>query len=418
MDKEEIAKKSEYCLNCKIKPCSNKGCPLNNDIPEFIKCVKENNYEKAYEILTETTVLSSVCGRICPHKRQCQGSCVRGIKSNPVDIGNIEAFVGDYAIEQGLGIKTDVNGKLSQIKVAVIGGGPSGLTCAAFLAKNGIKVTLFEKKNYLGGLLVHGIPEFRLDKKIVKDTVDKILNLGIEVQYNCELGKDIQLNELEKEYDYIYLAVGANITSNMGIDGEEIDGVLNGNEILEFQNHPNYEGKVVAINGGGNVAIDVARTVKKLNAKKVIIIYRRAREQMPADEKEIEEAMNEGIEFMFQNNILNIKGTNRIEKLELVKTELVKKEGEDRLSPVNIEGSNYELEIDYLIKAIGSRTDGVVDKLGIDLTNRKYIKINEKYQTSNPKIYAGGDLTGGKGTVAWAAFDGRRVAEEIINSKM
>ena len=411
---QQIQEKSNYCLNCKLKPCSNKGCPLNNNIPEFIKQIKEENYKEAYQILLDTTVLQPICGRICPHKKQCEGSCVRGIKGEPVSIGEMEAFIGDYAIEHNLNIEKNVEEKFKSKKVAIIGGGPSGLTCAAFLAKKGVNVTIYERKPFLGGLLVYGIPDFRLSKDIVKNTIEKILDLGIEVKYNQELGKNLKLEELEKEFDYIYLAFGANISSKMGIKGENLEGVFGGNELLENENHPDYKGKTVIINGGGNVAIDVARTVKRKGAKEVIIVYRRAKEQMPAEEKEVLDAEMEGIKILFQNNIVKINGSKNVESIELIKTELVQKEGDTRLSPVNIEGSNYTIKADYVIMALGSKTDDFVKNLGLELTAKNYIKINDDFQTSNSKVYAGGDLIGGKGTVAWAARNGRDVAKKIL----
>lgn len=417
---EKIKEKANYCLNCKIKPCSLKGCPLENDIPSFIKAVKEENYSKAYRILSETTVLQGVCGRICPHEKQCQGSCVRGIKSEPVSIGELEAFVFDNAIKEGESLLNcyglEKGYQKSNKKVAVIGGGPAGLTCAAFLAKEGINVTIYEKYDYLGGLLVHGIPEFRLPKEIVKNTVDKILELGIEVKYSQELGKNVNLQELENKYDAIFLSIGANVSSKMGVKGEELKGVFGGNELLEYNLHPNYENKRIAVIGGGNVAMDCARNIKKFGAKEVKVIYRRAREQMPAENKEIENAIEEGIEFLFQNNIVEIIGNQNVEKVELIKTQLVQKEGETRLVPVNIENSNYQTDIDYVIMALGSKPASYISKLGLELNKWGNILIDENYKTSNPKIYAGGDLAGCKGTVAWAAKSGREAAKEIIKN--
>ncbi len=412
---EEIQEKVDYCLNCKIKPCSNKGCPLNNDIPTFIRLIKEEKYEEAYDILTQTTVLPSICGRICPHEKQCMGSCVRGIKGKPVSIGELEAFIGDMAIEKGYRIKKE-NGDYSKKKIAIIGGGPAGLTAAAFLAKKGAEVTIYEKYNYLGGLLVHGIPEFRLPKKIVEKSIEKILELGIEVKYNQEIGRNLKLSDLEKQYDKIVLAFGANVSSKMGIEGENLNGVYGGNELLEYNLHPDYTGKIVAVNGGGNVAMDTARTIKKLGAKKVIVIYRRAREQMPAESKEVEDALSEGVEFLFQNNIVKIIGDkeNKVKALELIKTELVQKEGETRLSPVNIEESNYTIDVDYVVMALGSHSEEFVQNLGLELNSRGSIKVDEKGQTSNSKIYAIGDLAGNRGTVAFAARSGRDVAESIL----
>ena len=409
---EKIKENANYCLNCPVKPCSNKGCPLGNDIPSFIKAIKEENYKKAYEILSETTALPAICGRICPHKKQCEGSCVRGIKSDSVNIGELEAFVGDIAIKENypLGIPNKQN---IDKKIAIIGGGPAGLTAGAFLLKNGYSVTLYEKYDYLGGLLMHGIPEFRLPKEIVKKSVQKIIDLGLEVKYNKELGKNLQLQQLQKEYDAIFLAFGANITTKMGVEGEELDGVFGGNQLLEHQNHPDYTNKKVAIIGGGNVAMDCARTIKKMGAQEVKIIYRRAEEQMPAEAKEIQEAKEDGIEFLFQNNIVQILGTNKVEQVELIKTELVQKEGEKRMSPVNISNTNYIIDIDYIVMALGSAPDSFVNDLGLELNKWGYINIDEKYKTSNPKIFAGGDIAGSRGTVAWAARAGRDAAEAI-----
>lgn len=410
-----MKEKSNYCLNCKIKPCSTKGCPLGNNIPEFIKELKEENIKKAYEILSQTTVLPGICGKICPHEKQCQGSCIRGIKGEPVSIGDIESYIFEKAHEQGLRLKEIIQkqDKLKNKKVAVIGGGPAGLTCASFLATEGVEITIYEKYDYLGGLLVHGIPEFRLPKEIVKQTVDNILELGIQVKYNQELGKNITLKELEEKYDAIFLSIGANISCKMGVEGEELEGVFGGNELLEYKLHPDYTNKVVAVIGGGNVAMDCARTVKKLGAKEVKVIYRRSREEMPAENKEVKDAENEGIEFLFQNNIVKILGKQKVEGLELIKTELIKKEEDSRLVPVNIENSNYKIEVDYIVMALGSKPAEFTKDLGLNLNKWGNIQINENYQTSNPKIYAGGDLAGIKGTVAWASQSGREAAKKI-----
>ena len=420
---EKIEEKANYCLNCKIKPCSLKGCPLGNQIPDFISKIKEQKYKDAYEILSKTTVLPGVCGRICPHKKQCQGSCVRGIKGEPVSIGELEAFVFDKAIEEETTLlelwKDDINLKRKENfgkKVAVIGGGPAGLTCSAFLAKEGINVTIYEKYDYLGGLLVHGIPEFRLPKEKVKQTVENILQLGIEVKYNQELGKNITIDELEKEYDAIFLSFGANVSSKMNVEGEELQGVYGGNELLEYNLHPDYTNKTVIVVGGGNVAMDCARTVKKLGAKNVKVVYRRAREQMPAEEKEISDAINEKIEFLFQNNVVKIIGKNRVEQVELVKTDLIQRDGEERLVPINIDKSNYTIDADYIIMALGSKPEKFISTLDLELNKWGNVQIDDNYQTSNKKIYAGGDLAGVKGTVAWAARSGREAAKQIVKN--
>ena len=411
---KNITEKVEYCLNCKVKPCSNKGCPLENDIPNFIKAVKENDIKKAYEILSETTVLPGVCGRICPHMKQCQGSCVRGIKGNPVEIGEIEGYVYDTAKENGIKLKDIYNIKPNDKKVAVIGGGPAGLTCSAFLAKNGVNVTIYEQYDYLGGILMHGIPEFRLPKEIVQKTINDILELGINVEYNKKLGVNLKLEELKTEYDYIFLAIGANKSAKMGVQGENLEGVYGGNELLEHDIKIDFRNKNVAVIGGGNVAMDCARTIKRQNPKSVKVIYRRAEEQMPAEKKEIEDAKKEGIEFLFQNNIAKIIGKEKVEKVELIKTELIQKEGEKRLVPVNIENSNYQIDIDYIIMALGGTVSDETLELGLTLNKWGNILIDENYQTSDKQIFAGGDLAGVKGTVAWAARSGRDVAENII----
>lgn len=415
MNDEEVKKYTEYCLNCKVKPCSQKGCPLSNDIPTFIRLVKEGNIKEAYKILTETTMLGSVCGRICPHEKQCQGSCVRGIKGEPVHIGEIEAYVFDKAIQEGYDKEIKITNELKGKKIAIIGSGPAGLNASAFLARSGADVTIYEKYDKLGGILRHGIPEFRLDKEILNNTIKQILNLGIHVKTGQVLGKNISIKELEESYNAIFLGIGANIPGKMNIPGEELKGVYGGNTLLEIGNHPDYTGKKVAVIGGGNVAMDCARTIKRMEANKVFVIYRRAEEQMPAEKKEITEAKQEGIEFLFQNNIVKIMGQEKVEEIECIKTKLVQKEGESRLAPVDIENSNYTMDMDYVIMAVGSKPDKeIIENLGLELNEWGYIKVNEKYQTSNPKVYAGGDLIGQKATVAWAARAGRDAAKAMI----
>ena len=412
---QEIIKKAEYCLNCKNPQCRT-GCPLGNNIPAFIQKIKENNMQEAYQILCETTVLPAICGRVCPHQKQCQGKCIRSIKSEPVSIGELEAYVGDWALKQKDSLlKCYGNIQEKNKKVAIIGGGPSGLTAAAFLRKSGFKVTIYEKQKDLGGILKRGIPEFRLANEIVEKTIKQILNLGIKVQCEKKLGKNLNLKELEKEYDAIYLAIGANVPRKMQIEGEELEGVYGGNSLLENANHPNYINKKVAIIGGGNVAMDCARTIKKMGAANVYVIYRRSEAEMPAEIKEIADAKSEGIEFLFLNNIVKILGTNKVEKIECIKTELVQKEGETRLLPVNIENSNYIIEMDYVVMAVGGKVDvEIIEKNGLEMTSKKYVYVNENNQTSHEKVFAGGDIVGQNSTVAWSASDGRKVASKII----
>lgn len=408
---KEIEKKADYCLNCPTKPCS-KGCPLENDIPNFINKIKEQNYEQAYNILLDTTVLQAVCGRICPHMKQCRGKCIRGIKGEPVEIGELEAFIGDMAIENKWRIPVMAN--KSDKKIAVVGGGPAGLTAAAFLKRRGYNVTIYEKHDELGGLLAHGIPDFRLPKEVLKVTIQKILDLGIEVKYNNILGNNISLEELKKQYDAVLLTFGANISTKMEIEGENLEGVFGGNELLENNNHPNYKGKTVVVNGGGNTAMDTSRTIKRMGAEKVYVVYRRAREQMPAEQKEIEDAMKEGIEFLFQNNIVKIIGDKSVEKIECIRTELIKAQGESRLKPVNIEGSNYEIPVNYVVMAVGSKPEeNVLKTLGLKLNKWGYIETDEENRTSDQKVFCAGDISGEKSTVAWAARSGRNAAESI-----
>lgn len=405
--KEEI---QSYCLNCKTKPCSKNGCPLENNIPEFIH---EPNSQMAFEILSKTTVLPAICGRICPHEKQCQGSCIRGIKGEPVQIGQMESIIGDESIERNYEIPKEIDEQLTNKKVAIIGSGPAGLTAGAFLAKKGIHVTIYEKYNEAGGILTHGIPEFRLNKEIVQNTIEKIKQIGVNIVINKELGKDIKLEELHKSYDAVIIAIGANISCKMGIPGENLEGVYGGNELLEKNNHPTYKGKRVAVIGGGNVAMDSARTIKTLGADKVYVIYRRSEEQMPAEKKEIQAAKDDGIEFLFQNNITQILGNSKVEKIECIKTKLIQKEGETRLSPVNVENSNYLIDIDYVVMATGSMPEQ--DKIAEFEHNKwGYIYVNEKMETSIKNIYAAGDIAGEKQTVAYAARSGRNVAEAII----
>lgn len=433
MNETNVDEVRNYCLNCVNRPCKNNGCPLNNEIPVFIH---EEDIEKAFEILSNTTVLPAICGSICPHEKQCQGSCIRGIKGEPVSIGKMEAFIGKKSLENNYKIpkimdKNDISQEekdlyesLKNKRVAVVGSGPAGLTCSAFLAKAGVKVTMYEKHDTLGGILTHGIPDFRLDREIIKSTIDKILDLGIDVKLNQQLGKDIKIEELTEEYDAVFIGIGANQPTTMGIEGENLKGVYGGNTLLENNEHPNYKNKIVCVIGGGNVAMDTSRTIKKLGAKDIYVIYRRAEEQMPAEKKEIQDAKSEGIKFLFQTNIVRIikrdsnncndnKVDTEIEQIECIKTELVQKEGETRLSPVNIEGSNFMLDMDYVVMATGSKPNEE-DITEFEKNKWGYINVNDNMETSIQNVFAGGDIVGEKSTVAWAARSGRNAAESII----
>ena len=408
---KSLFEKTKNCESCVTKPCQ-MGCPLNNDITGFIKCIKEDRCKDAFDILSKTTVFPALCGRICPHMSQCQGSCVKGVSYEPVEIGKLEAYIGDMALNNNWRVTSPL---LLRNKVAVIGGGPAGLTCAAFLRRNGISVTIYEKYNYLGGIMVHGIPEFRLPKTLVKEATDRIVELGIKVEYNKELGKDIFLEELEKEYDAVFIGIGANISSKMNIPGEELNGVYGGNVLLEHNIPLDYKDKTVIVSGGGNVAMDVCRTAKKNGAKKVYVVYRRSEKEMPAEKIEVKEAKEEGIEFIFQNNIIKIIGEDKVTGIELIKTELVQKEGESRPSPVNIEGSNYTIDCDYVMMAVGSHPEEeIVNNLNLELDKRGKIAITPSGETSKENVFSGGDVAGSRGTVAGASRAGRDAAYKII----
>lgn len=405
-----IKKLSSNCETCVTKPCQI-GCPLDNDIPGFIKEIKNNNYEEAFNILKETTILMPVCGRVCPHLRQCEGACVKGISHEHVEIGALESFIGDLWLDKEWKLKAP---RKNKYKVAVIGAGPSGLTAAYFLRMHGIKVTIYEKHNYLGGLLYNGIPEFRLPKRIVKKVTNRIIKLGIKVKYNKELGRNIELNKLKKEYDAVYIAIGANASNKMNIPGENLKCVYGANELLESNKRLRYKGKTIIISGGGNVSMDIARTVKRQGAKKAIIVYRREENKLTADLDEVMAAKKDGVTLLCSNNIVAIHGRRKVKTVELMKTEYKTPEGETSPKVINIPGSNYEMKANYVIMAIGSHQTEVVDNLPLEKNPQGKIKIDGKGKTSDKKVFAGGDVAGTKGTVAWAAKAGRIAALSII----
>lgn len=408
MEKEKLEVKiaASKCETCVTKPCQI-GCPLNIDIPEFIENVKNNNYGEAFKVLCKSTVLPSVCGKICPVDKQCQGSCAKKVSYDPVEIGKIESYVGDLAVENGW--KLPRKDKKKE-RIAVIGSGPSGLTCAGFLAENGYQVTIYEKHEYLGGLLYHGIPKFRLNKELVSKVIKQILDLGIEVKTNVSLGKDISLKELEKEYDAVFLGLGANVSKMMGLSGEELNGVYGANELLENLVQVDYTSKRVVVIGGGGVSIDMARTAIKEGASEVGIIYRRSRSEMSAEMNDIRVAKKEGIKFLFQTNVIKVIGEDKVTGIECVKTTLDKEK-----KAINVEGSNFVIDTDVVIMAVGSRADSeLLESLKLDVKENGYLMVNSNNQTSNPKIFAAGDLTGAKSTVAWACRNGRDTAYSIM----
>ena len=352
-----------------------------------------------------------ICGRVCPHLRQCEGACVKGISHEKVEIGALETFIGDLWLAKEWKLKAP---RKTKHKVAVIGAGPSGLTAAAFLRMNGIKVTIYEKHNYLGGLLYNGIPEFRLPKKVVKKVTNNIIKLGIKVKYNQELGRNLDLKKLKKEYDVIYIAIGANESNKMNIPGEELKCVYGANELLESNKRLNYKGKTILINGAGNVAMDIARTIKRMGAKKVIVINRNEESKITAEEDEVLAAKKDKVEFLNSTNVVKIIGNRKITAVELAKTELKTIPGEDKPTIVNIPNSNYIMKANYLIKAIGSHQTKIVDKLPLEKNKQGKILVDDKGKTSDKLIYAGGDVAGTKGTVAWASRAGRNAAYAII----
>ena len=384
-----------YCLNCTVKPCR-KGCPLENDIPKFIKLAKDGDFLEAFSVLGETTVLSSICGRICPFDRQCEGNCVRRLKGEPVQIGKIEAIIGDKAIQEDYPIfrnMKEINGK----KIAIVGAGPSGLTCAAFLKKLGYCVTIYEKYDYLGGIISHGIPDFRLDKDITLKNLNRIVDLGIEVKYNFELGKNITLKELKKEYDAVFLAFGANVSNMPQIKGKNLSNVYGANELLESKKALDLKNKNVIVVGGGDVAMDMARTAKRWGGN-VLVVYRRDENKMKADINQINLAKEEKVELLFNTNVKQI----------------IKKENISKAYLVTNDGFKFIYPCDYVFFAIGSKPNERINKkLGLKLDVDGYIKTDKKQMTSMKGVFAGGDLTGTERTVAYAARSGREAAYNI-----
>ena len=415
--KEMAMQEAKRCLNCKHKPCV-KGCPVGVRIPEFIHCVAEGDMEKAYQIIKSTNSLPAVCGRVCPQEVQCESQCVRGIKGEPVGIGRLERFVADWHMKNGKAEQFDV--KSNGHKVAVIGGGPAGLTCAGDLSAMGYSVTVYEALHTAGGVLMYGIPEFRLPKKIVKKEIDALQEKGVEIQTDMVMGKVLSVDELfEMGYEAIFIGTGAGLPNFMNIPGESLVGTFSANEFLtrvnlmkayrEEYDTPIIDFKNVAVIGGGNVAMDAARTAKRLGAENVYIIYRRAEEQMPARKEEIHHAKEEGINFNLLRNPVAIHGdeNGRVKSIECVEMELGEPDASGRQRPIPKKDSNFEIKVDCVVVAIGNSPNPLIRSTteGLEANRRGCIVVDDKTMaTTREGVYAAGDAVSGAATVILQFF--------------
>ena len=423
------------CLNCKTMPCV-EGCPVKVHIPEFIAKIKEGDFEGAYQVINRSSSLPAVCGRVCPQESQCESKCVRGIKGEPVGIGRLERFVADwhntYCTEAPA--MPEKNGH----KVAVVGSGPAGLTCAGDLAKKGYDVTVFEALHLAGGVLVYGIPEFRLPKAIVQKEVDTLKALGVDVQTNVVVGKTITIDELfEDGFEAVFVGSGAGLPRFMGIPGESYKGVYSANEFLTRNNlmkaykdnstTPILRGKKVAVVGGGNVAMDAARTALRLGADEVSIVYRRSLEELPARKEEVEHAMEEGINFRLLNNPVEILGYNNPEDkrdpmngfvtgMKCIKCELGEPDEKGRRRPVEVPGSEFVLDVDCVVISIGTSPNPLIKSTtaGLEVNRHGGIIVEEETgKTTKEGVYAGGDAVTGAATVILAMGAGKTAAKAI-----
>ncbi|WP_186564233.1 NADPH-dependent glutamate synthase [Lawsonibacter celer] len=420
---EQAMEEAGRCLHCKNQPCVG-GCPVNIHIPEFIAKVAEGDFKAAYEIISDTNALPSVSGRVCPQESQCEARCVRGIKGEPVAIGRLERFVADWYRENvnEMPRRPESNG----VKVAVVGSGPASLTCASDLARAGYQVSIFEAFHTAGGVLVYGIPEFRLPKAIVQNEVDKLTAMGVELETDIVVGKTYTIDEMFADgYQAVFVGSGAGLPMFMGIEGETLAGVYSANEYLtrinlmkayrEEYDTPIKKIRRAAIVGGGNVAMDAARCAKRMGAEHVYVVYRRSEEEMPARREEIHHAKEEGIEFLFLNNPVKILGDDqgRVRAMECVRMELGEPDDSGRRRPIEVKGSEFELEVDAVIMSLGTSPNPLIRSTTPGLeANRKgcLVADEERLATTREGVYAGGDAVTGAATVILAMGAGKKAA--------